>query len=305
MDERIAANIAVVTVTFNSGGVLPDFLWSLAAQQHVRWHLYAVDNASADDTLAQLHAFEGEHAAAVSVIENAQNVGAAEGNNQAVGAALADGHDLVLFLNNDVVFSADLLGAMADGMREHACDLVCPRIEYADRPGTLWFAGGEFQPAVGYRTVHFGQGQADAPGFAVARPVTYAPTTCLLVTRGVFERIGLFDPAYFAYSEDADFMFRAHRAGFVAWYLPQALLRHKVSSLAGHESPFSDHYGTRNRVYFLRKNAGYLGALAWSCVYLVYCIARWVGRRDSTARLRIKVKAWQDGWRMALPDRSR
>ncbi len=293
--------IAVLTVTFNSGKVLPDFLASLASQESCDWHLYAVDNASADTTRALLAAFAEAHPGAATIMANPANVGAAEGNNQALRAAMDDGHTLLLFVNNDVLFSADLLATLAAGMERHDCNLVCPRISYADRPQTLWFAGGEFQPLAGYRTIHYGQGQPDSAAFDGDRPVAYAPTTCLLVTRRVVERIGLLDPAYFAYSEDADFVFRANRAGFVTWYLPQARLQHKVSSLAGHESPFSDHYGTRNRVYFLRKNIGPVRAAFWSSVYLGYCAARWLVRRDSTARFRIKLRAWREGWAMELP----
>jgi GT2 family glycosyltransferase len=294
------AAIAVLTVTFNSGRVLPDFLRSLTAQQGTAWHLYAVDNASADDTMALLRSFEHAQPARVTVLANAINVGAAAGNNQAIEAALADGFDLVLFLNNDVVFPPDLFQQLADGLAAHACDIACPRIAYADRPNTLWFAGGEFQAWAGYRTVHFGQSQPDSAAFDTPTQVTYAPTTCLLVTRRVLETIGLLDPAYFAYSEDADFMFRALRAHFRAWYIPQARLLHKVSSLAGHESPFSDRYGTRNRVYFLRRNIGGLRAVAWSGIYLAYCGLRWLAQRDSTARFRIKLAAWREGWKLPV-----
>jgi len=296
------ARIAVLTVTYNSGAVLPDFLRSLAAQAGAEWHLFAVDNASSDSTVEQLRAFEAGHAEQVFVTENAENVGAAEGNNIAIRTALAEGFELLLFLNNDVLFPPDLLTQLADGLTQQNCDIACPRIIYADRPEILWAAGGEFQPLAGYRTVHYGFNRPDSAAFDRPRRITYAPTTCLLVTRSAIERTGLLDPAYFAYSEDADFMFRAHRAGISACYVPTATLEHKVSALAGHQSAFSDHYGTRNRVYFLRKNVGGVRAAFWSGMYLLYCVARWLARRDSSKRFHIKVAAWREGWRMPLPD---
>jgi GT2 family glycosyltransferase len=296
----VVAHVAVLTVTYNSGAVLPDFLRSLGGQQGAEWHLFAVDNASADDTLAQLRAFQSQQASRVTILESAQNLGAAEGNNQAIRAALAAGFELLLFLNNDVAFPADLLEQLAGGLQDHGCDIACPRIVYGDRTEIVWAAGGEFQPRAGYRTVHYGMGQRDGAAFDHPRRISYAPTTCLLVTRRVIERVGELDPAYFAYSEDADFMFRAGRAGLAAWYIPQARVQHKVSALAGHQSPFSDRYGTRNRVYFLRKNIGGARAAFWSGVYLLYCIARWMARRDSSARFRVKAAAWREGQRMPL-----
>jgi GT2 family glycosyltransferase len=297
----VATRIAVLTVTYNSGQVLPDFLRSLSAQQGAEFHLYAVDNASADDTVARLRAWQQERPQFVTVVANSANVGAAEGNNQAIQAALADRHDLLLLMNNDVVFGADLLAQLAAGLAEHNADIACPRITYFDRPGILWCAGGEFQPRAGYRTVHFGQGEADGANYDAPRRVTYAPTTCLLMTRRAIETVGLLDPTYFAYSEDADFMWRAQRAGLQAWYVPSAKVAHKVSSLAGHQSPFADRYGTRNRIYFLRKNVGGARAAFWAQVYRVYLFLRWLARLDSTARLRVKLAAWREGWQMPLP----
>src|SRR5580704_13588108 len=103
------APIAVLTVTYNSAAVLPDFLRSLARQAGAEWHLFAVDNASSDSTVEQLRAFEAEHPDRVSVTGNVHNTGAAEGNNIAIRAALAAGFELLLFVNNDVLFPPDLL----------------------------------------------------------------------------------------------------------------------------------------------------------------------------------------------------
>ena len=80
------AKIGIVTVTYNSGKVLEQFLESLAAQTHRTFFLYAVDNASKDDSVAQLKAWNDER---LRVIRNEVNVGIAEADNQGIRAALA------------------------------------------------------------------------------------------------------------------------------------------------------------------------------------------------------------------------
>jgi GT2 family glycosyltransferase len=297
--------IGIVTVTFNSSKVLPDFLRSISAQTHTNFHLYAVDNASSDSTIAQLHDWQPPEPVALSIISNSENRGAAEGNNQGIRAALADGCPLILFINNDVFFGPELLTSLLAGLSEHPCQLVCARIYYATEPTIIWAAGGEFQPRFGYRNIHFGQDQADDPWFDLPRPVTYAPTTCLLVQSDVFRRIGLLDPAYFAYHEDADWLLLAARAGLVMYYQPTARLWHKVSSLSNAEPSFGEGYGARNRVYFLRKNFSTPRSLFWNAAYLARYLARWIVRTDSTARLRIKASGWMRGWRMPLPIRTK
>ena len=295
--------IGIVTVTYNSAKVLPDFLRSLAAQTHSNFHLYAIDNASTDSTVAQLHAWQPPAPAALSIIRNSENRGAAEGNNQGIRAALADNCPLVLFINNDVFFEPDLLAQLVRALDEFPCQLVCARIYYASAPTTLWAAGGEFHPHYGYRNIHLGQDQPDGPPYDTPRPVTYAPTTCLLVDRDVFRKIGLLDPAYFAYHEDADWLLHAARAGITMYYQPSARMWHKVSSLSKAEPAFGEGYGARNRVYFLRKNFSTPVSLFWNAAYLARYLARWLMRTDSTARLRIKASGWMRGWRMPLPPR--
>ena len=46
--------IGIVTVTYNSGLVLPGFIRSITLQSHTHFILYAIDNDSQDDTLPQL-----------------------------------------------------------------------------------------------------------------------------------------------------------------------------------------------------------------------------------------------------------
>src|ERR1700735_454529 len=101
--------IGIVTVTYNSGKVLDQFLQSLASQTHANFAVYAVDNASQDDSIARMQAWNDER---LRVIRNAVNVGVAEADNQGIQAALADGCEFVLFLNNDVEFEPETLAVL-------------------------------------------------------------------------------------------------------------------------------------------------------------------------------------------------
>ena len=59
-------------------------------------------------------------------------------------------------------------------------------------------------------------------------------------------------------------MYRCLKQGLALWYVPEAKLWHKVSSLTGGDSSaFALQYMTRNRIYFLRKNMPRLLALYW------------------------------------------
>jgi len=288
--------IGVVTVTYNSESVLQEFFDSLAGQTHHNFALYVVDNASKDKTLEMTRQRTDFP---IVVIANAENLGVAEGNNQGIRAALADACECVLLLNNDVVFPADLFAQLYAGLDRHSCDMTTGKMYYHDKPDVFWCAGGRFQPWLGYRTQHDGEYQKDTGQFDAPRRVTYTPTCCLLVRREVFTWIGLMDARYFVYSDDVDFLYRGLKQGLKLWYVPEAKLWHKVSSLTGNMSDFMVRYCTRNRMYFLRKHLPTWIALYW---YIYMYIRSGVGYllgRKSRATWELWKASAQEGWNMS------
>ena len=141
-----ATKIGIVTVTYNSAQVLPDFFESLWQQTHTNFVLYAVDNASKDATLQKLG---GETDSRLRVVAGESNLGVAEGNNVGIRMALRDGCDAVLLLNNDVTFEKDLLTKLLNGLEIYNCEMVSPKITYFTPRNLLWWAGGTFQKDIG------------------------------------------------------------------------------------------------------------------------------------------------------------
>lgn len=298
-DLATAGRIGVVTITYNSAEVLPGFLGSLASQDCKNYTLYVVDNSSRDQTLEICRAYP---MVPMTIISNDENLGVAEGNNQGITAALRDGCEFVLLLNNDTEFNSQLLTKLRECLLQQGCAMVTPEILYYDQPNTIWSAGGRFRPWRGYRAEHYGDGRRDAVEFKAIRFVTYAPTCCVLIRKEVFERVGLMDSQYFAYSDDVDFMYRAMKCGLTMKYTPTCSLLHKVSSLTGgRNSEFAAHYGTRNRVYFLRKSLPRLEAAFWISIYRAHLFLRYLTGRDRREIWTIRRKAVAEGMVMRLP----
>jgi len=297
-DERLAlpaqftpGKIGVVTVLYNSAPVLEDFFRSLDEQQYTNFVVYCVDNASTDDSVAQCKAKAGRYI----VIENGGNLGVAAGNNVGTRAAVADGCEFVLYLNNDVVFGPELFAELLAGLERHPCAMTTPVMYYHDRPNVIWAAGGFFQPWLGYRCLHFGDGDTDRGQYATPAQVQYTPTCCVLVRRELFAKIGIMDERYFVYWDDTDFMLRAFKAGESLYRLPHAKLWHKVSSLVGTSSPFRTRFVHRNHALYLHKNVPPLFAHMLSFLYCtVYVCLSLMGRlRLEEARERIEF--WREG----------
>jgi GT2 family glycosyltransferase len=302
-DGRARMKVGVVTVAFNSRKVIDGFLSSLWRQTHSDFVLYVVDNESRDDTVEHIRR---HHDPRIKIIANQKNTGAAEGNNQGIRAALADGCEAILMVNNDTEFSPDLLENLLTALREEKCEMVAPKILFYDPPNVIWSAGGGFYPSRGYASYLYGHGETDKGQFDTSRFVENAPTTCLLVHKKVFERIGLLDSRYFAYVEDTDFCYRAKLAGLKLLYLPRVTLLHKAHSLTGGLlSNFMMRYTTRNRVYFMLKHLGRIRALYFVCAYQVYLVMQFLLRKIGGPMFWVREKGFFEGlrvWRESLAE---
>jgi GT2 family glycosyltransferase len=296
--NKKANRLAVVTVTYNSGPVLDEFFQSVSKQTLADFKLYAIDNASRDDTMVRLHAAEKSESR-LEIIANADNLGVAEGNNQGIRLALEAGCTHVLLLNNDTVFPEDMFETLMRIAESGEHPVVVPKIYYHSEPRRIWFGGGRFLKARGHMAVHIGDGEIDSGQFDKDCAIEYSPTTCMLIAAPVFRSVGLMDERYFVYLDDTDFCLRAVRAGIPIWYTHLTHLYHKIgASTGGEASPFTVRMGTRNRVYYFRKHFSWPAAVYFSSAYFAYMVMRWVTGRDSWTRFRLKTRSFAEGLRM-------
>lgn len=260
--------VGVVTVTYQSSAFIPAFLQSLCAQSHENFLLYVIDNASRDDS-ADLIRQSTDHR--VRLIANGENVGVAKGNNQGIQAALEDGCELVLLLNNDTTFDSKLLEKLIRAYATHPWGAVVPKIIFNTPPNTIWYGGGHFQWRRGYSGEHWGMYKADSGQFDAPCTADYSPTCCMLVPRSTLEKVGLMDESFFVYFDDTDFCWRIRQSNLLIGYWPEATLVHHVGgSTGGDASPFSIFHVARNRMYFLKKHFSPLLVSIWHLIFNIY-----------------------------------
>ncbi|MBV7598801.1 glycosyltransferase family 2 protein [Aeromonas encheleia] len=246
--------LGLVTVLYNTPEVLPDFFNSLACQNYKDFILYVIDNSSKPESLSLAHELATQYGIETSFIDNkGNNVGVAAGNNQGIQAALADGCEYILIINNDLIFETpDVFGNLMQ-VAISGESLISPLIlNYPE--GKLWYAGGYFDE---YRALapHDCAGMDKDTATRFDDYHAYAPTCFLIVNRDVFKKVGMMDERYFAYYDDTDFLYRAHVAGYKVKLEQNIVISHKVSvSTGGDLSFFGAYHLTRNRIYFAKKN---------------------------------------------------
>ena len=295
------AVIGVVTVTFNSAFVIRGFMTSILKQTHANFVLYVVDNVSSDSTLECLAEYDDPR---IMIVQNSTNLGAAEGNNIGIRAALKDGCAAVVLINNDTVLDDDLFLQLMVGLRQHDADMVVPKILYFDEPNKIWSAGGYFSWLRGAAR-HFGSDRNDEGQFDRSRFVDYSPTTCMLIRKEVFALIGFLDASYFAYFEDTDFCYRARLAGVRLVYFSSARLLHRVSSLTGRDSDFTVRYSIRNHVYYVLKNFPSWQRLFYLPALQFHLVTKFVLLKRKLSTFWLAEKAFSEGISLfcSQPDR--
>lgn len=249
------AELAIITVLYNSNDVLEGFFKSISIQSYQQYSLYLIDNSPSAETdiliktLAQKYPVNN-----IIHIKNSSNLGAAGGNNVGIKEALKINSDIILMTNNDVVFDdKELFKKTLDIFSSSNEKIIVPKI-FTVAKEKIWMAGAGFNNLLA-KADHYGYEKPDTGKYETSRYVKYAPTTFMFLKKEVFESVGLLDEKYFAYFEDGDFIFRSNKKGYKILYWPKINIEHLVShTTGGVSSVFALYYVVRNRIYFTRKN---------------------------------------------------
>lgn len=288
--------VAILVLCYNG---IADTLACLASLRALayprdRYSVVVLDNASHDDTPAQVRAAFPE----AIVIENGANLGFAAGNNVGLRYALAHGYDYALLLNNDTEVAADCLAELvAEAEADPAIGAVGPLIYYHAAPTRVWSAGGHIDWRRGMCTM---AGEEADRGQFSARDVDFVTGCAMLIRCAALKQVGLLDERFFMYFEETEWCVRVARAGRRIRFTPQARLWHKIPLDARFDKEYLAYYMTRNRLLFLR--AAGAGPRTWVNAlllqdlrtYVSLCIRpKWRKRRGRTG-MRL---AWLDFWR--------
>jgi GT2 family glycosyltransferase/glycosyltransferase involved in cell wall biosynthesis len=185
----------------------------------------------------------------VERIANGRNLGFPGGMNAGIRAALAGGADAVLLVNSDVLLppgTACTLARTADA-RPRA-GVVAPVVLARERPDRVASRGIRFDRATG-RVRNLGIGEPFTSRSDGAWHAADAVNgAAMLVTREVFERIGLFDEDYFFSFEEIDLCARAADAGFEIGVADDAVAYHRGGATLDPRSVARFYFGTRNQL---------------------------------------------------------
>jgi hypothetical protein len=242
--------ISCIFVTWNSRDFIDDSIGRLHASMDPS-EIVVVDNGSTDGTVELLK----QRYPQVTVLALPVNTGFAGGNNFGIKFALAAGYDAVFLLNVDTIIDNDFITPCIQALEAHPeVGVIGPVVLEAYQDGIIQCEGGRIIPALGdfsYR--NRGRKYVCADNLI---DVGYVLGAAMMIRREVIERVGYFDEDYFpAYAEEADFCYRARRAGFRCVVQQQATIRHIGEQSSGGRQKAFNRIST-HRFYFAIKHLG-------------------------------------------------
>lgn len=220
--------ITIVIPNFNGKEYLSECLVSLETEaqdpQTPEFTVLVVDNGSTDGSVSVLT----EQWPEVQKIFLPENTGFCHAVNVGIRAAETP---YVILLNNDTKVKTGFINSLYQAIcRNEKIFSVSARMLMWDKPELIDDAGDRYC-VLGWAYSR-GKGKA-ADVFDQPAEIFSACGGAAIYRRSVFEEIGLFDEAHFAYLEDLDIGYRARIYGYENRYEPAAAVLHYGSASTG------------------------------------------------------------------------
>lgn len=268
----VTDKVSLIVVNYNACDCIVPCVSSALSQVD---EVIVVDNASNDDSLAQLAAvFPGDPK--LKIVRNRENLGFAAGCNIGVDHSLGS-H--LLFLNPDCVLAPDSV--------KHLVRVLDDRQDVGMVGGLLVNPDGTEQ-AGGRRAIPT-PWRSFVRAFGLSRfadrwprlffdfhlhkqPLPTHPIeveaisgACMLVHRGALQSVGRWDEGYFLHCEDLDFSMTLRGKGWKIMFVPDARIVHDRGGCSRARPIFVEWHKHRGMMRFYRKffQHQYPGPLMW------------------------------------------
>lgn len=267
--------LVVSIINFRTGPLTLSCVQSVLADLGgIDAQVVVVDNLSEDGSAEIIQDWIDQQNPPVPVrlVRSATNSGFSGGHNIGIATARAD---FYLVLNSDALVRPGFFHAMLDAAKiAPDVGLLAPRIDYDDgtqqiscfrfaSPASELIRGAATGPVTKLLSRY--DMPLDMP--PVPGDIGWASFACILLSRTMIEAIGPMDEGYFLYFEDAEYCWRARKAGWKIAYVPKAQAVHfrggsgPVKALATARKRLPAYYYA-SRTRFLYQAYGWTGLMA-------------------------------------------
>lgn len=244
--------VAIIIINFNGEEDTINCINSISRIDYKNYINIVVDNCSEDYTRLEKFVESDPNSIFLSL---ESNLGFSGGNNIGIKMAKNFNVEYVLLLNNDTEVEPDFLSELVKVAETYEdVGIIGGKILYYNQKSLIWYGGGTYNKMIAHNThsnfhvKNFFDNDVKKVGFI---------TGCMqLIPIEILDKVGPLEESYFLYYEDTDLCVRITNAGFSLYYVPTAVIYHKVSaSSGGCTTPQVQYYMIRNGYYFMEKFA--------------------------------------------------
>ena len=240
--------VVIVILNTNRREDTLECLGSLEQSSYPTQKIIVLDNASTDGSVEAIQAGFPH----VEILHLTRNAGYAGNNNVGISAALEQGADWVLVLNEDTILNPDCITQMvAAGESDQHIGIVGPLVYHHNEPNVIQSAGGAL--GTNWEAQHLGQNEDDIGQYTMPHAVKWVSGCAIMVRRSAIEQHGMLDERFFYYWEEVEWCLRIGAAGWIIQHVPAARLWHKGVQRNYAPKPSVAYYNTRNRFLMLEK----------------------------------------------------
>lgn len=238
--------VSIVIPNYNGIKFIANCLKSLEKQSYQNFEIIVVDNGSTDGS-KELILQEFSY---VTMILLDKNYGFCKAVNDGIKKAETQ---YVILLNNDTVvkesFVEELVKAIEPSRQIFSCS--AKMLQLYDKQ--LIDDAGDYYCALGWAFAR-GKGE-EAVKYSEDTRIFAACAGAAIYRKDIFDEIGYFDEAHFAYLEDIDIGYRAKIHGYQNKYAANAIVFHAGSGSSGSRyNEFKVGLTSKNSVYIIYKN---------------------------------------------------
>jgi len=226
-------SVSIIIVTYNSESEIVDCINSLLPQLiDINGEIIIIDNNSKDNTISLIHEIEGNN---ISIIRNNVNLGYTLANNQGINNAKSD---YILLLNPDATVPNGTVINLLNEIKDNKyIGAIAPQLRFSD--GKIQNSCRRFprRRDILYESIGLSKIFKNSKEFNYWKMGDFDhKKTCLvdqpagaalLISRNIFNKIGLLDEQFPMFFSDVDICKRIWDAGFTVQFTTNSYITHQ------------------------------------------------------------------------------
>lgn len=248
---------SIIIPNYNGAKLLEECLNSLSqaifAYPDIKYEIILVDNDSTDDSLNIFSNVLTENIASKAIILG-KNTGFANAVNRGIESAK---YEYIVVCNNDLTVKKNWFKIISSAVSQnHNVTCFCSTVlnksgKLIESQGMKFYYSGKCT-LINHNIVFHKSYIINHKSGSV--PVWGAPASLVVYKKEILQKIGLFDPNYFAFLEDVDLSFRLQQHHQTTLLVPMAISYHQGGVTADKNKLFRPRLTFRNWHYFILKN---------------------------------------------------